>query len=88
PKQFQQIIELKEPKLKKFFKEIMNALIPTKRLIKNREKAKKQVVAYCYLLVRIRNKFANDFKLDLALFLQSSGMSNLGINTLSNIGLS
>ncbi|CAG8691898.1 5385_t:CDS:2, partial [Cetraspora pellucida] len=71
-----------------FFEEMMDALIPTKRLIKNREKAKKQVVAYCYLLVGIRNKFANNFKLDLALFLQSSGMSNLGINILSNIGLS
>ncbi|CAG8681010.1 12730_t:CDS:2 [Cetraspora pellucida] len=77
-----------EPKLKGFFEEMMNALIPIKRLIKIKEKAKKQVVAYCYLLVRIRNKFVTNFKLDLELFLQSSEMSNLGIKTLSNVGFS
>ncbi|CAG8600715.1 17573_t:CDS:2, partial [Cetraspora pellucida] len=87
PEQFQQIIELKELKLKGFFKEIMNALILIQRLIKNKKK-KNQVVVYCYLLVRIRNKFANNFKLDLGLFLQSSGMTNLRINTLSNAKLS
>ncbi|CAG8802182.1 19562_t:CDS:1, partial [Cetraspora pellucida] len=76
------------PKLKGFFEEMMNALILVKRLIKNKEKAKKQVVVYCYLLVGIRNKFANNFKLDLGLFLQSLRMSNSGINTLSNAGLS
>ncbi|KAF0530121.1 hypothetical protein F8M41_012363 [Gigaspora margarita] len=88
PEQFQQKIESNEPKLKGFFNEMINALIPKKRLDKNIEKAKKQVVAYCYLLVGIRNKFANNFKLDLGLYLQSSGMTNSGINTLSNIGLS
>ncbi|CAG8590369.1 2628_t:CDS:2, partial [Racocetra persica] len=46
--QFQQIIETNEPKLIGFFDEIINALIPKKRLTKNKEKAKKQVVAYCY----------------------------------------
>ncbi|CAG8711682.1 11943_t:CDS:2, partial [Racocetra persica] len=88
PEQFQQMIELSEPKLKEFFNEMINALISKKQLIKNIEKAKKQVVAYCYLLVGIRNKFANNFKLDLGLYLQSSGITNSGINTLSNIELS
>ncbi|KAF0362932.1 hypothetical protein F8M41_013998 [Gigaspora margarita] len=88
PEQFQQMIESNEPKLERFFNEMINALIPKKRLEKNKEKAKKQVVGYCYLLVGIRNKFANNFKLNLGLYLQSLGMTNSGINILSNAGLS
>src|SRR5260364_188758 len=88
PDQFQQMIEQNEPKLKGFFDEMINALIPKRRLTKNRENATKQVVVYCYLLVGIRNKFVKNFKLDLGLYLNSSGMTQTGINTLSNAGLS
>ncbi|CAG8831083.1 26312_t:CDS:2, partial [Racocetra persica] len=62
PEQFQQMIKSNEPKLKGFFNKITNVLIPKKRLNKNIEKAKKQIV--------------------------SSGLTNSGINTLSNIELS
>ena len=78
---------MQEPKLKGFFNKMVNAIVPTRRLEKNKEAAKKSVVTFCYFLVGLHNKFANAIKLDVGLYLTSSGTSCTAIDTLSKIGI-
>ena len=68
--------------------EMTDALIPEKHSDNNnKESAKKSVVGFCYLLAGFRNKFANSIKLDIGLYLASSGTSSNAINTLANAGI-
>jgi hypothetical protein len=87
PIKFCQLIEENEPKLKGFFDEMIN-IIPDNRTFSNKESAKKAIVGYCYLLAGLRNKFVNNFKLDLGLYLSENGTSAAAIDTLSNAGMS
>jgi hypothetical protein len=82
------MVKYYEPKLKGFFNEMVDAVIPIYRLEKNKQAAKKTVIGFCYLLAGLRNKFVNSFKLNLGLYLASSGTSVQGINTMANLGLS
>ena len=88
PDNFCLMIENYEPELKGFFDEMVDAIIPISRLEKNKQAAKKSVVGFCYLLAGLRNKFINSFKLDLGLYLVSSGTSVQGIDTIANLGIS
>ena len=87
PIKFKQMIEQNEPKLIGFFDELVEGLIPKTRSIYNQEEAKKSIVSFCYLFAGLRNKFANNYKLDIGLHLASAGTSYKGIDILSNTGL-
>ncbi len=76
PENFQKLLTEQDPLLEGFFEELTNALV-----------AKKSIVGFCYLLAGLRNKFANSIKLDIGLYLVSSGTSSIAINTLSNAGI-
>jgi len=88
PDNFCSMIENYEPELKGFFDKMVDAIIPISCLEKNKQAAKKSVVGFCYLLAGLRNKFINSFKLDLGLYLVSSGTSVQGIDTIANLGIS
>jgi hypothetical protein len=87
PQNFQNMLTEQDPLLEGFFEEMTDALIPEKRSDNNKESAKKSVVSFCYLLAGFRNKFANSIKLDIGLYLASSGTSSNAINTLANAGI-
>jgi len=87
PTQFRRLIEEKEPKLIGFFDELVD-IIPKNRSQLNKESTKKVIVGYCYLLAGIRNKFVNNFKLDLGLYLEANGTNAAALDTLSNAGIS
>jgi hypothetical protein len=81
------MIEEQDIRLKGFFEEMIDALVPSRRKERNIENAKKSVVTFCYLLVGLRNKLTNSLKLDLGLYLVGSGTSSSAIDTLSRIGI-
>ncbi len=88
PTLFQQIIEEADPRLKGFFNQMVKALIPNNRSIYNKIEAKKSIVSLCYIMAEMRNKFFNDFKLEIGLYLSASGASRTAIDTMNSIGLS
>ncbi|RIB05534.1 hypothetical protein C2G38_2253762 [Gigaspora rosea] len=87
PIKFKQMIEQNEPKLIGFFDELVEGLIPKTRSSYNQEEAKKSIVSFCYLFAGLRNKFANNYKLDIGLHLALARTSYKGIDILSNTGL-
>lgn len=87
PENFQKWITEQDPLLEGFFDELTSALIPDRRSITSQEETKKSIVSFCYLLAGLRNKFANSIKLDIGLYLASSGTSSTAISTLSNAGI-
>ena len=87
PINFCQLIEENEPQLKGFFDEMLK-IIPDNRTSSNKESAKKALVGYCYLLAGLRNKFVNNFKLDLGLYLAGSGTNAEALDTLSHANIS
>jgi hypothetical protein len=62
--------------------------IPNTRSNYNQFLAKKSIVGLCYIMAGIRNKFTNDFKLEIGLYLSSAGTSSIAIDTLHSIGFS
>ena len=85
---FQQIIEEANLRLQGFFNQMVKALVPDNRSIYNKVEAKKSVVSLCYIMAGMRNKFVNDFKLEIGLYLSASGASRTAIDTMNSIGLS
>ncbi len=88
PTLFQQMIEEADPRLKGFFNQMVKALIPNNRSTYNKIEAKKSVVSLCYIMAGMRNKFVNDFKLEIGLYLSASEASRTAIDTMNSIGLS
>src|SRR5437764_7430508 len=48
----------------------------------------KKLVSLCYFLASINNKYINGIKVDIELYLQTSGALASSIDTLANLGLS
>ncbi|CAG8765002.1 11726_t:CDS:2, partial [Cetraspora pellucida] len=88
PKKFSELITRSNFLLEGFFNEIFNAISPKNRNYQTRENDKKIAVGFCYLLARARNKFANELKIEIGLYLLASGCSSSAIDILSNLGIS
>ncbi|PKC09312.1 hypothetical protein RhiirA5_127629 [Rhizophagus irregularis] len=82
------MIEDANPELKGFFPSMVNAIIPKDRSEYNKQEAKKSIVALCYIIAGLRNKFVNQFKTEVGLYLVASGATWEAIDTLSSIGYS
>jgi len=76
-----------DKRLEGFFDEMVEAIVPSGRKEKNKDDAKRSIVAFCYLLAGLRNKFINSVKLDIGLYLVGAGTSCMAIDTLSRIGI-
>ena len=63
--QFQHMIEEANSKLIGFFSLMVNANIPKDQLAYNKQKAKKSIVALCYMISGLCNKFVNQFKIEV-----------------------
>ncbi|RIB30406.1 hypothetical protein C2G38_2026846 [Gigaspora rosea] len=60
---------------------------PTERIEQTMDHMKKIIVFTCYLLASLNNTKINAFKFDLEYYLDSSGTSNEGLNTMANLGV-
>lgn len=85
---FQQMIERANPHLKGLFDSLVKALIPNNRSEYNKIEARKMIVSLCYIMAGMRNKFVNDFKLEIGLYLSASGATRIAIDTMNSIGFS
>uniref|UniRef100_U9UZM9 Uncharacterized protein n=1 Tax=Rhizophagus irregularis (strain DAOM 181602 / DAOM 197198 / MUCL 43194) TaxID=747089 RepID=U9UZM9_RHIID len=88
PTQFQHMIEEANPELKGFFPLMVNTIIPRDRSAHNKLEAKKSIVALCYIIAGLRNKFVNQFKIEVGLYLAASGATWEAIDTMSSLGFS
>jgi len=82
------MIEEADSRLIGFFDMMVNALIPITRSAYNKEEAKKKIVAICYIMAAQRNMFANEFVLNIGLFLDSTGSTNEAIDAMHKIRVS
>ena len=82
------MIEEANPELRGFFSSMVNAIIPKEWSAYNKQEAKKSVVALCYMIADLHNKFVNQFKIEVGLYLASSGATWEAIDTLSSLGYS
>ncbi len=63
------MIEETNPELIGFFSLMVNAIIPKDWSVHNKQEAKKSVVALCYMIAGLHNKFVNQFKIEVRLYL-------------------
>ncbi len=82
------MIEEADPQLKGFFNFMMNSIIPKERSAHNINEAKKSIVGLCYMIAGLRNKFVNQHKLEVGLYLMASGATWDAIDTISSLGYS
>jgi len=88
PTRFQQMIEESDSRLQGLFDKLVKALIPDNRFAYNKVEAKKTIVSLCYIMAEMRNKFVNDFKLEVGLYLSALGATRTAIDTMNSIGFS
>ncbi|CAG8553525.1 17711_t:CDS:2, partial [Rhizophagus irregularis] len=72
PTYFKQMIEKADPHLQGLFDKLVKALVPDNRSAYNKVKARKTIMSLCYIMAGMRNKFVNDFKLEVGLHLSAS----------------
>src|ERR1044071_6995497 len=82
PDEFKQMLEKEEPKLQGFFDELIASTNPQKKSFIINQQNKKKLVAMCYFLAGLNNKFISDVKADVGFLLNASGASASTIETL------
>lgn len=88
PTKFISMIEATNPQLKGFFNYMTNAIIPKERSAHNINEARKSIVGLCYMIAGLRNKFVNQHKLEVGLYLMASGATWEAVDTMSSLGYS
>ncbi|RHZ84981.1 hypothetical protein Glove_74g353 [Diversispora epigaea] len=88
PQEFEKMIENMSPELKGFFPTMVNAIILKERSAHNKQEAKKSIVALCYMIAGLRNKFVNQLKTEVGLYLATSGATWEVIDTILSLGYS
>ncbi|RIB04568.1 hypothetical protein C2G38_2254302 [Gigaspora rosea] len=84
---FKTLIET-NPQLEGFFDFMTNLIVPKECSAYNINEAKKSSVGLCYLIAGLRNKFVNQHKLEVGLYLMASGATWEAIDTMSSLGYS
>ena len=80
-------MEREDARLKVFFDELYLSSNPQSKNKDSQERVKKQLLFICYFLCGIRNKFVNNAKKDLTLYIDSIGASNTLIDTIADLGI-
>ncbi|CAG8774627.1 3762_t:CDS:1, partial [Funneliformis caledonium] len=88
PTHFKQMIEAADLRLQGLFDKLVKALVPDNRSAYNKVEARKTIVSLCYIMAGMRNKFVNNFKLEVGLFLSASGSTRNTIDTMNSIRFS
>ncbi|CAJ0748173.1 23961_t:CDS:2, partial [Entrophospora sp. SA101] len=85
--EFCAVMELEDKRLKYFFDELYLSINPLKKSKSTMENVSKQLVFLCYFICGIRNKFVNNAKRDLGMYLDSTGTPDSTIDTLATLGM-
>ncbi|CAJ0852307.1 5952_t:CDS:2, partial [Entrophospora sp. SA101] len=85
--EFRAVMELEDKRLKYFFDELYLSINPLKKSKSTMENVSKQLVFLCYFICGIRNKFVNNAKRDLGMYLDSTGTPDSTIDTLATLGM-
>ncbi|PKK60686.1 hypothetical protein RhiirC2_792962 [Rhizophagus irregularis] len=64
------------------------ALVSDNKSVYNKVEARKTIVSLCYIMAGMQNKFVNDFKLEIGLYLSVLDAICVAINTINSIGFS
>ncbi|RIB25161.1 hypothetical protein C2G38_2031283 [Gigaspora rosea] len=80
-------MEQKDKRLKVFFKELYLSSNPSSKSEDSKIRIKRQLLFACYFICGIHNKFVNNIKSNIALYLDSVSASDSSINTLSDLGV-
>ncbi|RHZ73407.1 hypothetical protein Glove_231g3 [Diversispora epigaea] len=86
--EFVTLIENRDPNLRDFFNLIYQSMNPNAKGWKTKESLKQKVMLLCYQMAALRNKQVSGTKNVIGLYMAGTGTSTVGINTLSNMGLS
>ncbi|RIB21369.1 hypothetical protein C2G38_2176874 [Gigaspora rosea] len=86
PTKFVSMIEATNPQLKGFFNYMTNAIIPKEHSAYNINEARKSIVGLCYMIAGLHNKFVNQHKLEVGLYLMASGATWEAVDTMSSLG--
>ena len=85
--EFHTIMEAKDARLKLFFDELYFSSNLSSKNKDSQVRAKKQLLFICYFLCKIQNKFVNNAKKDLTIYLDFTSVSNTFIDTFVNLGI-
>ena len=85
--EFRAVMEREDARLRFFFDELYLSSNPLSKNKDSQGRVKKQLLFICYFLCGIRNKFVNNAKRDLAMYIDSTGTSNASIDTLADLGV-
>lgn len=85
---FVELIENRDPKIQGFFDILYNAMNPKGKNMKTQECLKQKIMLLCYQMAALRNKQVGGAKTAIGLYMAGTGTSTVGINTLSNMGIS
>ncbi|RHZ82280.1 hypothetical protein Glove_110g21 [Diversispora epigaea] len=86
--EFTDLIESRDSNLCGFFNLIFQSMNPNAKGRQTKESLKRKVMLLCYQMAALRNKQVSGTKNVIGLYMAGTGMSTVGINTLSNMGLS
>ncbi|RHZ49798.1 hypothetical protein Glove_511g4 [Diversispora epigaea] len=86
--EFTDLIESRDPNLCGFFNLIFQSMNPNAKGRQTKESLKRKVMLLCYQMAALRNKQVSGTKNVIGLYMAGTDTSTVGINTLSNMGLS
>src|SRR6266498_6078910 len=81
------MLEKEEPKLQRFFNELIAGTNPQKKNSVINQQNKKKLVMMCYFLAGLNNKLINSVKIEVGFLLDTSETSALIVETLANTRL-
>ncbi|RIB23623.1 hypothetical protein C2G38_2170703 [Gigaspora rosea] len=84
---FRAAMEEEDIRLKDFFDELYLSSNPQSKNVESQMRVKKQLLFVCYFLCGVRNKFVNNAKRDLSIYLDSTGVFDTTLDTLADLGI-
>ncbi len=82
------MIEEVDSHLQSLFDKLVKALVPNNRSAYNKVEVKKTIMTLCYIMAGMWNKFVNNFKLKVELYLSASEATHVTIDTINSIRFS
>ncbi|CAG8618457.1 9822_t:CDS:2, partial [Diversispora eburnea] len=83
--EFTDLIESRDPNLCDFFNLIFQSMNLNTKGRQTKESLKRKVMLLCYQMAALQNKQVSETKNVIGLYMAGTGMSTVGINTLSNM---
>ena len=86
--EFVNLIETRDPELRGFFDILFRSMNPDEKNKKTQQQLRQKIMMLCYQMASLRNKQVSGAKAAIGLYMTGAGVSTVGINTLSNMGIS